>query len=572
MIRYAADFETTTDPEDCRVWAWAVAEIGNYENFHTGLTIETFIEFCHDNPGDYWFHNLKFDGEFILHHLLTNGWKIVENHPMDNSIKTLISKTRQFYQIEIYFTKPKNKKKALKCTFKDSFKKLPFKVAQVAKSFNLPISKLELDYEEYRAPGHKLTDEELAYIENDVKIMAIALDTQFNQGLEGITIGADALKSYKGLQKYWKTYFPEISLEMDCMIRQSYRGGWTYCNPLYQADAEHPDREIGKGIVLDVNSLYPSVMYNRWLPVGEPIYFEGEYEKDDVYPLFIQYLTCRVKIKDGHLPTLQLKNSPYFLPTQYITDSEVMVDIALTSIDYALLFEQYDVTVHSYNGGFKFKQAKGLFCEYIDYWADVKANNSGGIRQLAKLMLNSLYGKFATNPDVTGRSPYIKEDGSVGYEMRDEELRKPVYTAMGSFITAYARDVTIRAAQANYDRFLYADTDSLHLMGTDVPNLDVHPSRLGAWSEEAAFNRAKYLRAKTYIEHITHLGIADENGEMYMQPTEPFNDVKCAGMPDVVKKCVTFSNFKRGLKLQGKLVPKHVPGGIVLVNTEFTLI
>ena len=54
-------------------------------------------------------------------------------------------------------------------------------------------------------------------------------------------------------------------------------------------------------------------------------------------------------------------------------------------------------------------------------------------------MLNSLYGKFATNPDITPKLPYLKEDGSVGYRLGEKETRDPVYTPMGCFITAWAR-------------------------------------------------------------------------------------------------------------------------------------
>ena len=32
MSKYTADFETTTDPEDCRVWAYAISEIGKPDN------------------------------------------------------------------------------------------------------------------------------------------------------------------------------------------------------------------------------------------------------------------------------------------------------------------------------------------------------------------------------------------------------------------------------------------------------------------------------------------------------------------------------------------------------------
>ena len=83
------------------------------------------------------------------------------------------------------------------------------------------------------------------------------------------------------------------------------------------------------------------------------------------------------------------------------------------------------------------------------------------------------------------------------------EGSKPVYTPLGVFITAWARDKTIRAAAANHDRFLYADTDSLHLLGTTPPdNLEIHSTRLGAWKIEGTFDRGIFVRAKQYQRRV----------------------------------------------------------------------
>ena len=54
-------------------------------------------------------------------------------------------------------------------------------------------------------------------------------------------------------------------------------GGFTYLNPIYK------EKEVGEGVVLDVNSLYPSVsvMYDRLIPYGYPVYFENIINKID---------------------------------------------------------------------------------------------------------------------------------------------------------------------------------------------------------------------------------------------------------------------------------------------------
>lgn len=570
-LDYVADFETTTDIDDCRVWAWCCCGVDDVDSTHYGNDIDTFLSHCEETGGVYYFHNLAFDGEFILNRLLHLGY-VQSSKLSTRTFKTLISNTGKFYEIEVCFLKP-GKKKMRKVVYKDSLKKLPMPVAEIARAFNLPIRKLDLDYEGKREVGHELTPHEIDYITNDVKIVAMALKQQFDKGLTRLTAGSDALGWYRsGIgNSNWNKLYPKLTLEMDTLIRKAYKGGFTYADPRYQADSQHPDRVQGAGNVYDVNSMYPSVMRYKPLPIGVPLYFRGRYKQNDQYPLYIQFLCAHCKLKPNRIPMLQIKKNPYFIGTEYLTDTEVYVDLALTSVDLDLLADHYDIDVLSYDGGFMFMQQTGLFNDYVDHWMGVKATSTGGARQLAKLMLNSLYGKFATNPDVTPKIPFLAADGSTKYKLGDADTRDPVYTAMGAFITAWARDKIVRSAQAVYERFMYCDTDSIHVLGTEpVEGIEVHPTKLGAWKHESTFSSAKYVRQKTYMERVVKVGKVVE-GEYRMVECEPFLDVKCAGLPSELKEKVTFDNFKRGLRLYGKLRPKHVNGGIVLERTYFTL-
>ena len=65
-------------------------------------------------------------------------------------------------------------------------------------------------------------------------------------------------------------------------------------------------------MVFDVNSLYPYVMYEKNLPFGIPLYFKGKYKENKTYNLFIQNLRCNFKLKKNYIPTIQLKNTPFF--------------------------------------------------------------------------------------------------------------------------------------------------------------------------------------------------------------------------------------------------------------------
>lgn len=320
------------------------------------------------------------------------------------------------------------------------------------------------------------------------------------------------------------------------------------------------------------------------LPFGSPLFFEGKYEYDLLYPLYVQTLSCTFNIKENKIPTIQIKNNLAFVPNEYIKSSDGdVVTLTLTNIDLDLFFEHYDVNVIEYHGGWKFRSIKGLFSAYIDYWSEqkiqAKKDKNDALYRISKLMLNSLYGKFGLNPDVRGKFPYLNEDGIVKYGMYPKEIRESIYIPVASFITSYARRKTITTSQSikdyttnkyNIDYYIYSDTDSIHLLNIDENELssfvDIDDYKLGAWKLESKFKRGKYLRQKCYIE----LGYDDRL------------NVTVAGLPKKLAPLVNFDNFNIGFTTENindekikqtgkKLTFKHVKGGVLLVDTDFTI-
>ena len=387
--KYTADFETAVWLEDeTWVWAWATCEIGNEENLQIGNNIDSFINFCKgEKNAIFYFHNLKFDGEFIIYWALTHGFKHVEKKEEieENTFTTLISDMGQFYSIVLYFSK--GNKKVHKVTFFDSLKIIPFGVEQIAKSFNLPISKLKIDYKMPREKGWILTKEEREYIKNDVLIVAKALKVLFDEDLQKMTQGSNALNDFKEIltKSKFEHYFPPLDFEVDKDLRKSYKGGFTYLNPIYK------EKDVGTGVVLDVNSLYPSVMYEKLLPFGEPIFFNGKYKEDKVFPLYIQMITCSFKLKKNKIPTIQIKHNLNYRSNEYLESSEgEIVCLVLTNVDLKLFFEQYEVFDLNYECGWKFKGIQGIFKEYIDKWISrkIKATIEGNKRSKDTCKIN----------------------------------------------------------------------------------------------------------------------------------------------------------------------------------------
>ncbi len=581
MKRFSCDFETTTDLNDCRVWAYACCEIGEPSNFIYGNSLDDFMEWCANKRANYvcYFHNLKFDGAFIIDWLLKNDFEYVvdKKERKSQAFNALITDTGQFYQITVWFKV--NGHHTNKVTFQDSLKILNFSVDAIAKGFNLPIRKLSIDYKAKREVGHELTPEEVDYIRNDVEIISRALHIMFEQGLNKMTIASDALTDFKSKCVRFRHYFPQLPYEIDEDIRLSYKGGFTYCSP------RHAGEIVGEGVVFDVNSLYPSRMKFELMPYGMPEPFQGKYKHDDVYNLFIQRITCSFKVKPNKIPTIQLKHCMSFMPNQYIEDSKgELVTMSLTNPDLELFLKHYDVEDLTYEGGWKFRSIRGIFNKYIDHWTEekIKAKKEHNAPQylIAKLMLNSLYGKFGTSLVGRKKIPVLLED-NVHFITGEREEKKGVYLPVATFITSYARKYTIETSQLirewtmqhhNYDGYLYSDTDSIHaiLSKEDVQELskiiNIDDYELGAWKHESSFKQAKFLRQKCYIEQ-------DYDGHI---------NVTVAGFPKRLAHLINFDNFKEGFTTEGltdaqigeggrKLRYKHVDGGVVLVETDFTI-
>ena len=106
---------------------------------------------------------------------------------------------------------------------------------------------------------------------------------------------------------------------------------------------------------------------------------------------------------------------------------------------------------------------------------------------------------------------------------------------------------------------MYSDTDSIHTTITDEEELkqfvDIDDYKIGAWKKESEYVKGKYIRAKSYIE-LGYDGVLN---------------CTVAGLPKYLGDKVTFENFNPGMKYSGKLIPKHVEGGVVLVDVDFTI-
>lgn len=659
--KFMCDFETTVydGQESTEVWAAACVEF--YKDDVTifndiNSQLDFFVELQKDVIAYY--HNLKFDGAFWVDFLMNNGFKLAQNfeNPDNvsshswidyedmpkNSFKMLISDMGDWYTLTIRTKYGKH------IELRDSLKLLPFSVKQIGKAFKTKHQKLDMEYLGFRYAGCEITPEEQEYIKNDVLVVKEALEIMFSQGHNKLTIASCCMCEYKnsifnketGMDKNSLTidifnkndfdlFFPDLTnidinsdvynaSNADEYIRRAYHGGWCYL-------VKGKENKIYKnGLTADVNSLYPSMMHSEsgnYYPLGNPHFWSGNFIPDVAQTnnnFYFVRIKTRFYLKKNKLPFIQIRNSFLYKCTEmletsdvydsrtnkyyrYLKDGDELVDTAvtltLTMMDFQLLKEHYDLEDFEILDGCWFYSNIGIFDDYINKWREIKENSTGALRQIAKLFLNSLYGRFSMSTRSAYKVP-VMVDGVVQYFVVPAYDKKAGYIAIGAAITSYSRCFTIRAAQANYygvDKagFIYADTDSIHcnLNYDEVKNIKVHNTNFCCWKLESGWDKAIFTRQKTYIEHVV-----EENKEKI---DKPYYSIKCAGMPqkckdlfemsmndnlsdDVVEKLNdeerefvsvkrTIKDFKIGLKVPSKLLPKRIQGGIILQNTTYEM-
>ena len=653
---FMGDFETTVYKGQVTTEVWASALV---ELFSDKVTIlhsiaETFDYLVSLNCNVVvYYHNLKFDGAFWLSYLLvdkkfTQAYDKIGDKETDvkwkqqfkmfnNTFKYSISDRGMWYSIIV-------KVKNHFIEIRDSLKLLPFSVKRIGESFGTKHKKLDMEYTGFRYAGCDITKEEQEYIANDVLVVKEALEIMFKQGHNKLTIGSCCLEEYKKIcrssleiQLDYDEMFPNLyDFKIDKQehkydnagdwLRKSYRGGWCYL-------VKGKENKIKtNGTTADVNSLYPSMMSSKSgnkYPIGLPKFWSGNFIPEEALKENMYYfvrIKTRFYIKDNYLPFIQVKGDLKYEGTESLEDSDVYnhengqkfpyyidkdgniqqakVELTLTMTDYQLIKEHYELVDFEILDGCYFYSMVGIFDEYINKYAKIKKESKGALRELAKLFLNNLYGKMASSTDSSFKIAYVKDDKSIGFMQVVENEKKPGYIAIGSAITSYSRNFTIKAAQKNYygaekRGFIYADTDSIHcdLLPQEIKGIEVDDKEFCCWKLESCWDKAIFTRQKTYIEHVTHENLIP------LDESKQYNNIKCAGMP---KKCKDlfeismqgtadvnenwsdeekeflfdkdnkpivrdYSDFKVGLKVPDKLRPVRIRGGVLLVNTTYEM-
>lgn len=522
-----------------------------------------------------------------------------------------------FYNLKIYHFREGHP--LHKVEIYDSLKLLNYSIKKLGTDFlNDPnFEKEKYDYDVVRKENcpEELTDKDFSYLKRDIDILAKSLKLFKESGdIEGSvdknTIASLALDEFKTIlyqkvrkktnptnrqkENVFRTLCPILSKRVDNFVRASYKGGFCYVHPAVQNKINEREGMC----VLDVNSLFPYIMQSKPVPYGSPKHsFEIKKDKEgkiicpvedgEVYDYYFLRVRVDFKIKKNKIPSIMLKNADMKnefndikmsdLPlNEYIDESDGLIELTMSKDDYELMYEQYDILKEYIVEGLFFKSVEGIFEEYIDKWSKIKIE--AGLkkdktrREIAKLFLNSLYGKFGSKCENVFKF-YDMNENVLSLKPQVKKLDDPVYVPIASAITSGARRKTITTSQKILDyglkkhnkvMYFYSDTDSIHTGLTFEECVDClgdeidkkNKGTFGLWKPEATdVKRSKFIRPKTYLEESESEGML----------------TGVAGMPKEIQEYLTWKSFETGKSFLGKLAPCHVQGGILLLDDMFTL-
>lgn len=446
--------------------------IGFYdgETYRYFKTAKKFFKFLIENknelPKDIFAHNGgKFDFAFFYSELLANP-KIKVNSiiPRGSSV------------LSISFSIGKKE-----FCFRDSLALLPFSLKALTEGFDVDTKKGEWDH----SKTNGLTQELIDYNESDCRGLHEVLTKFWSQDVikkagQAYTIASQALKVY---QTFMDDDHERCSKTIDKFCRGAYFGGRTEIfKPVHSGKTKLKE--------YDINSMYPYVMKEMEYPVGKGIFTLEEIEgKLGIYE-------CDVVCPQGlYIPVLGiLYNGKYCFPSGSFTGRWTSEEIKLARS------KGYCVEVKR---GVYWETSKKIFKNYVDtLYAMRQSAKKGSVQDIVcKLLLNSLYGRFALNCDRENMCFELEENSKqyMSLEIEGEtidlfkkeiQLDSWTYSPWAVFVTSYAR---IHLYSFFGDDVYYCDTDSI------FTTRDIESSKeLGGLKFENEYESAVFLLPKTY--------------------------------------------------------------------------
>lgn len=458
----------------------------NYETFSDwGDWLNHVIKLSKKNKNlrEIWAHNgANFDWQHLIEYCIKNRPDIKPQARMSKSIGISVQLTieKLRYKIHLY----------------DSYRLLPRSLKDLSHDLGVETPKIEIELlpEDLKKINPQKYYE---YLKADT-IACSQILTKVQQIInENICIKNPVrkLKTTVASQAkdIWRREFLKQSIyvprnkKFKAFERKTYHGGLVLC----------PDNGIYNDCMgIDRVSMYPAEMANINLPTFYRSYKTRKYvpEKPGLY--YVEYDT-----KDKKFPFIFDENNKISVSGKaYITSIEYDYIVSIggfVKVIYGFVFTNFGPILRQYS------------LKLFELKSKAKKDGHKAIETVAKLFLNSLYGKFAQSDMALSirfmTYPEIEKARKQGKRVKPQGLMTIVeeemysidsFVSIASFITASARVSLMKVVRANYDKALYTDTDSVFVQG-QIQGVKLG-SNLGDWSIEWQHCTLTLAGRKTY--------------------------------------------------------------------------
>jgi len=451
-------------------------------------------------------YNLSFEWSFILPVLESRG--ILWNRTIDKDSESGFNSITTKSCSSVWEVTLKLKKSNGIVKLRDLAKIFGGGLGKVAKSFNLPTQKGEIDYRKNRLHNYVVTEEEKEYCFKDTRIIIDILlkmqnDKDFWKSLSASSYSMLKLLKYgypratKPYMEYRKGY-PILNEVETAFLREGVEGGITYAPERWQF------KTIKSPILhIDMHQAHPTSAYCNMFPYGEGEYFIGRPPKGRIS-------ACRIRIS---YDSVRLHSIIKLIGLPMVADKEIVVwnfEIPTMKKCYVNLDIEY---IEGY--AYKFKPLPWRQYYAHNYRERLKAKKEGNqfLINYFKLLNNSSYGKLLEKPHNFDIHNYIREDGiidSVLEEKEEDEIKvqaKYTYLPVGSCIPAYTRVRLVETALLfGYENVVYFDTDSIFVLLTEknkhVWDTINQEDFLNGWGLEEIIDEAQFTAPKRYKTRV----------------------------------------------------------------------
>lgn len=528
---YAMDIESHNDPEsiekkETSMWLGCfINEVSKEDDENSYFyTMDDFLSKCETIVSQkrksskenrpcknlaVFIYNLSFEWSFLLPILLDKGFQFKadiedEDEYVYNSIST--KSVSSVWQVQIKF-----KKSSGTLLLRDLAKLYGGGLGNVAKAFNLPTQKGEIDYRLNRLHGHVVTKEEKNYCFKDTRIIVDILLEEIKRGDKDF-FKAVSMASYsmikllkRGFPRATKPYleyrklYPELDEQENHFVRQALSGGICYATKRFQF------KEIDDPVLhIDGHQMHPSQIYLKPHPYGK-----GEYFKGSPTRFFKHINVCHIKVSYDDVKI----HSIIKLIGRDFADS---IELYVFDFEIPTMRKCYINLEIEFIDGYCYKSRFLPWREYVheNYIQRLEAKkNKDTYNTLRFKLLNNAgaYGKFVEKPHTEIFQNIINQDGIIDSQIIPKEFEDPMrmfnakytYIPLAS-IPAWSRVELIETAlKFGWENILYFDTDSIFCLYNDFTKNILETQinlndELGGWAVEEICSRSQFTAPKRY--------------------------------------------------------------------------